>query len=193
MPPKKASTGAAATSASKKAAPSHSSYRGMFLSHIFPDFFSPPRRVKLMLISFGSRINADYCNIDMIKDAIVSVSKSLSRFGWVCRVVLVLRVALRPWGFKARLQPSPLPGNTCNWNRLLFDYWFIWLTLFFPDFSWKSAMVAGTLFFGFWSSYPHRVLPGASRHDDLSSVYTARGSSSLTVYLPVYLPISSVY
>jgi hypothetical protein len=96
MPPKKASTGAAATSASKKAAPSHSSYRGMFLSHIFPDFFSPPRRVKLMSVSFGSRINADYCNIDMIKDAIVSVSKSLSRFGWACRVVLVLRVALRP-------------------------------------------------------------------------------------------------
>ncbi|KAI7975015.1 hypothetical protein EIK77_006671 [Talaromyces pinophilus] len=75
MPPKKASTGAAATSASKKAAPSHSSYRGMFLSHIFPDFFSPPRRVKLMSVSFGSRINADYCNIDMIKDAIVSLKE----------------------------------------------------------------------------------------------------------------------
>lgn len=124
MPPKKASTGAAATSASKKAAPSHSSYRGMFFSHIFPDFFPPPRRVKLIVVSFGSRINADYCNIDMIKDAIVSVSKSLSRFGWVvelfwCFGCLVRIATVR---FQARLQPSPLPSTTSNWNRLLFDY-----------------------------------------------------------------------
>lgn len=35
------------------------------------------------MVSFESRINADYFYIDMIKDAIVSVSRSLSRFGSV--------------------------------------------------------------------------------------------------------------
>lgn len=45
-------------------------------------------------------------------------------------------------------------------------------------------MVAGTLFSGpFRSSYPHRVLPGASRHDDLSAVSTARRSLILD-FLP---------
>lgn len=54
-----------------------------FSSHIFPDPHPPPRRVKSIVVSLGSRINADSCNIDMIKDAIINVSNSLSRFGWV--------------------------------------------------------------------------------------------------------------
>lgn len=114
MPPKKASTGAAATSASsKKAAASHSSYRGMFFSHIFPDFFPPPRRIKLIVVSFGSRTNADYCNIDMIKDAIISVSKSLSRFGWVVELFWCFG-CIATVRFQARLQATTLPGMTSN-------------------------------------------------------------------------------